>query len=272
MSVRDRPAVPIYFLHIPKTAGSSVIHWLHRQVEEGAARPVRMWDQLVRIDSTRLENYALFTGHFGMDLEDYLKRQLLTVTLLRDPVLRTISHYHDVRRHPHHPWHRSVVNETFDEFVRNHHNWPMIENMQARYLVKSPISFKDFSFPLNPRAQAQYRLSVVAEDTRFLFDPIYVREKSLEALETSLSVVGVSHRIHDFLCCVANACCFSPPLQDDVPFENTSPVSAKDVQIASDTLDVVMELTAIDQELYDRCNRVGAGAEPIDAVKDMPTA
>jgi hypothetical protein len=257
MSFRHNPVVPIYFLHIPKTGGSSVLQWLHNQVNEGAACSARMWEQIVLIESSRLERYTLFTGHFGMDLQDYLKRQLLTVTVLRDPVLRTISHYHDVRRHPHHPWHRSVVNETFDEFVRNCYNWPMIENMQARYLVKSPISFRGFSAPLNPRANTQYRLSMVAEDTRFLLDPIYVREKSLEALDTSISIVGVSHRIRDFLCSVATACCFSPPLESEVPFENTSPVSAKDVRIASDTLDVVKELTAIDQELYDRCDKIG---------------
>ena len=44
----------LYFLHIPKTAGSSVTKWLTNRVAQGSICPAKNWDQLVMIDPQAL--------------------------------------------------------------------------------------------------------------------------------------------------------------------------------------------------------------------------
>ena len=147
MSAGERPpdaVVPreaIYFLHIPKAAGSSVTVWLQERIDQAHTCTAQLWDQLVLLDPSQLQRYRLFCGHFGADLELFVGLPVQTITILRDPVLRTISHYHQVSRDPAHPCHHRVAQQSLDEFVRDRHNWPMIENLQARYLVRTPIDF-----------------------------------------------------------------------------------------------------------------------------------
>jgi hypothetical protein len=48
----------IYFLHIPKTAGSSVSRWLSKQVGEEKTCPAKIWDQIISIERTFLQKYT----------------------------------------------------------------------------------------------------------------------------------------------------------------------------------------------------------------------
>jgi hypothetical protein len=131
----------------------------------------------------------------------------------------------------------------------------MIENFQARYLVHTPIAFAQYSGHFDFSAAKRSRLSVAAEDARFLLDPAYVQEKSLETLKRYVKIVGTTDRLQGFLQRVAQEFSFSLPEQEDVPFENVSPLPAESTNIVPETLELVKELTRIDQELYDRCKQ-----------------
>jgi Sulfotransferase family len=246
-----KPA-PLYFLHIPKTAGTSVTRWLSEQVGADSTCPAKNWDQLVRVERGRLASYRIFAGHFGMDLQDFLGRKVTTVTLPRDPLLRTLSHYRHVHRDVVHPLHLQVSQQSFRQFVEDQRNWSMIENFQARYLVQGPISFRKVAACYD-RAEAKFhRLSVAAEDARFLFDPAWVREQAFAALRHPVSVAGTTDCLRRFLNQVANLPALARvPDTQDVPFENASALPAASEEIDPGTLDLVRDLTTIDQELYD---------------------
>lgn len=247
--------VPIYFLHIPKTAGASVSLWLKQQIGEHQTCAAKNWDELIRTEPSELRRFRLFCGHFGIDLKDFLRSRLQSLTILRDPVQRTISHYHHVHRDAHHPHHRRVARESLDEFVRNPDNWPMIDNFQARYLVQTPVKLTDYS-PRFDRSDSKLgQLSVLSEDSRFLLDKDYVREKSREVIERNFKVVGTTERLPEFLNSVAQKFGLPLPWPEDVPFVNVAPLPARDVQVASTTRDIICELTLIDQELWNSCQR-----------------
>jgi len=81
----------LYFLHVPKTAFTSLRYWLwdafasedflecHRVVDLDAA------------DSSRIEKARFYSGHFGPLLWERLARRPLTVTTLREPVAQAFS-------------------------------------------------------------------------------------------------------------------------------------------------------------------------------------
>jgi hypothetical protein len=91
----------LYFLHIPKTAGTSLKFWLYDFYRE---------DEILRIDNpaafcqvTREEvNQAqLISGHFGWQLFDWLDEPRLSISWLRDPVKRSISNFQYKQRQFH---------------------------------------------------------------------------------------------------------------------------------------------------------------------------
>jgi hypothetical protein len=79
----------LYFLHIPKTAGSSMTRLLEDSWPAGALAPHTFVEDL-RDGPDELEPYAVVAGHLGT-VAATDDRQV--VTLLRDPVRRAWSHY-----------------------------------------------------------------------------------------------------------------------------------------------------------------------------------
>jgi len=239
---------PIYFLHIPKTAGSSVTLWLSQRVRDGAMCPARIWDQLLRCDEAGLAGYAMFAGHYGLDLDRYLGVTLRTMTVFRDPLQRTLSHYLQVSRDTNHPWHSRVSLQSFEVFLRDVQNWPMIENFQARYLVRSGLDMRCFTRCLDLSSAKMNRLSTTSEDVRYMFDRHYVQDQSLAALD-GIDVVGTTDRIALFLERAART--FSLGSGDGpVPQENVATDRSNIEAVSQSSIDLIAELTTIDQSLF----------------------
>jgi hypothetical protein len=174
-----------------------------QRVGAGATCPARTWDHLVELAEARIDKYRLFTGHFDWGFEDVIGRPLRVFTLFRNPLERTISHYRHVHRDESHPRHKVVQWQTFDEFVADVDNRPMIENFQARYLVHNVIDpmllWRRFDGDMTKRN----RLSTASEDCRYLFDKSYVREAANRHFQ-DLDVVGVTSEVDSFLARVAS--------------------------------------------------------------------
>jgi len=144
----------VIFVHLPKTAGSTVNHILYRMYDErqicqitkevdGAnghgwtslnsnpSRRSRFKSQkkslrvtipeLQELPAARRAQIKLLMGYQSFGLHDFLPNPCTYMTLLRDPVDRVISHYYYVLRMPTHPLHNRVksLNMSLEEYVES---------------------------------------------------------------------------------------------------------------------------------------------------------
>jgi hypothetical protein len=106
------PAVDI-FVHIPKTAGTTLVRILHREYDElgylWIPPETRFEDAKRLVADSSAEEFRLIHGHIPVGIHEALTRPARYFTLLRNPVDRALSHYYYVKRHPEHRLYKEVV-------------------------------------------------------------------------------------------------------------------------------------------------------------------
>lgn len=103
---------PVIFLHIPKTAGTTLSHIIERQYSSehivsfgsDTHKSIQKFKSLSRKRRARIR---MLKGHMGFGLHKYFpnnanRSPAVYFTLMRNPVERVISHYHHVLQYPTH--------------------------------------------------------------------------------------------------------------------------------------------------------------------------
>ena len=134
-----------FFVHVMKTGGSSFRRHIERNfTEPGAVYPCReldgnpaeaamFIDRLLMLSPERRSAVRAYTGHFPFVVADLLDPRLVTLTLLRDPVERTISYLKDCSRGPTH--HDRPLEAIYDdEFVFH----LLVHNHQTKIFAMTP--------------------------------------------------------------------------------------------------------------------------------------
>ncbi len=86
-------ALPLYFLHIPKTAGTSVRILCEDHFSYDQICPAYFPAHLSAIASEQAASYHLFRGHHAGALYPFLKKPLNTFTWMRSPMSWLVSNY-----------------------------------------------------------------------------------------------------------------------------------------------------------------------------------
>ncbi|HZW10219.1 MAG TPA: sulfotransferase family 2 domain-containing protein [Phycisphaerales bacterium] len=231
---------PLYFLHIPKTAGTSLAAWLESQFPADAVCPWRTLQQILAAPRDRLARYRLFAGHLGMYLPRLMSARVAIVTMLRDPLSRSVSHYRDIVARVLHPLHARVRAMSFEEFVHSTLGEAELLNLQCRYLALDDI-------------EADYD----AHHRSFASDPCALRAKYTDSALLSrafanlktFECVGVCERADEAAAAIARR--FGWPAPGPLARLNgaTSPFDARD--LTPKAIQRVRDLTAMDRELYE---------------------
>lgn len=90
---------PIYFMHVPKTAGMSLSSMLGSIYGLRQSLAIRHPSQLRAFTVAELKSFRHIDSHFGPGLFSLVWREgMLGITMLRDPVERVVSHIYSHQR------------------------------------------------------------------------------------------------------------------------------------------------------------------------------
>ena len=247
----DLASDKMVLMHIPKTAGTSLIAIVDQQFKTGQIFPDQL--QLRGYSAAHLGRFRLFRGHFPLRDIAYIPGQKFIFTMLRAPRARVLSQYYYHRARKLESGLRGSIAEKAklpladylaDPEVRANAS---VDNIQTRYL-----------FVLDPAAARELNLRD-PEAADFRFDAR--RPDVLEIAKANLAGLGgfgLTERFDDSIGLLAAARGFRPPRRIEPQM-----VTAKLTEINPQTFDQIAveepdakatalldDLVALDEQLY----------------------
>jgi Sulfotransferase family len=110
----------VLFLHIPKTAGTTLQRIIEKQYN-----PFRIYtidgkmiewsiDHFKKLSVQRRAGLRVVKGHMPVGLHEFLPQPSTYITFLRDPIARCISSYQFAKRNVLHPLHNRIARDNID--------------------------------------------------------------------------------------------------------------------------------------------------------------
>jgi hypothetical protein len=232
----------VAFLHIPKTAGTTLNAILARQYSPDETREIMMrgmswlvprptlvpkplisFSKILRLKSTLRHGRTvrMIHGHFDLSIREVLPDDVRLFTFLRDPVERAISHYYHYRRQTGDPIHPLAMRSTLEEWVRDCGLVEM-DNGQTRRLAG------EMNLPCGRVTQE-------------------LLDRAKANLARNFTVVGLTERFEESLILLQHA--FGWPLHRFAPRNVGGDRLGRD-EVSGETLKVIQDCNRYDLDLY----------------------
>ncbi len=221
--IREMDGKALIFLHIPKTAGTTlnrIIEWQYNPLAIFTMDPYRIRatpERLGKLSEGRRRRLRMVRGHLYYGIHELLPQGGNYFTMLREPVARFFSSYYFIQRRPLHPMHRKVTTERIgvEDFIRL---TPRRQNLQCSLI-------------------AGLKNDGVCDDR--------VLDLAKENLTKSFAVVGISERFEESLMLMAKT------FNWEIPFYENRKVSKTRPQIDPGAVDMIRDHNRLDLELYE---------------------
>jgi len=232
----------VAFLHIPKTAGTTLNAILAQQYSPDETREIMMrgmswlvprptlvpkplisFSKILRLKSALRygRSVRMIHGHFDLSIKELLPNDVRLFTFLRDPVERAISHYYHYRRQSGDPVQPLAMRSTLEEWVGDCGLVEM-DNGQTRRLAG------EMNLPCGRVTQA-------------------LLERAKSNLARNFAVVGLTEQFEESLILLQHA--FGWPLHR-FALRNVGGDRPRRDEVSEETLKVLQDCNRHDLDLY----------------------
>ncbi|MCS3678768.1 hypothetical protein GGP72_003046 [Salinibacter ruber] len=222
---------PLIFVHIPKTAGTTLRHVLRKQYGRERMTNVRalcnetLDTRMQETDREGLGRNRVLLGHMIYGAHRHLSGSPIYISMVREAVDRVVSDYYYVRRTPSHDFYDPVVSDNYslDDYVRSGIT-VYTNNIQTRML------------------------SGVGCDVPFGKCTREMLSQAKENIESDFAVVGITERFEESIILMKRRFGWGIPIY--ITRNRTSGRPSRP-EISDSTRALIRDYNALDVELYD---------------------
>jgi len=233
------PQELVYFLHIPKTAGTTFRAFLEDHYHSDTICPHWLLEDILKLPPRQLNSYQLICGHYAYYIVSKLLAPPSIVTMLRDPIDRTISHFYHIKNTKDHWFNEEVSGMSLDDFLNDPIGISEILNFQTRFIAFDNIQEQNFGFA-NIRNDLN-KLDLLLNNEELL-------NIALNRMR-SFRFVGITERFDESLTLLSHE--FGWPAPVTFPKYNVAPYREKYHELSESTLHRIKELNRLDLVLYE---------------------
>ncbi len=246
----------LYFLHIAKTAGTTITDYLDQQFDQKDILPAKRWEEAfdllkpkdMKYGANPFAKYKLIRGHFGYGIHHQIGKKPDYVTMLRDPVEHTISSFNhlknDYKTNPN--FHHKIIakEDTLATVMDDPKKARFYNNQQIRYLHQDldMLKYAREQWGLRPKGKTTRNLKIPRD--RPSKKDIPVVKKRLDKFK----FVGVVELMPESLLVLADTFGWKP-IRDDKKLMVIKG-RPKTESIDKKVIDQIKEIRALDYPIY----------------------
>ncbi|MGI0027629.1 MAG: sulfotransferase family 2 domain-containing protein [Nitrosopumilaceae archaeon] len=237
----------LYFLHIPKTAGTTIISIIDNYFNSDSILPEEVWNHLLKNFPSDFTKYRLIRGHFGYGIHRLFPTKPIYMTMLRDPIERTISSYHHITVDPiANNWIKLSKVESLTEMIDDPKMSLFFRNTQTRHLALD-LDVIDTIRSLNKDELHDF----LYESSSEFLSPNITGDKMLKIAKQHLSefaFFGITERFEESLLLMCYTFGWNPPHKIWKQMVLPGRPAIKD--FPTDTVEKIRKNTELDNKLY----------------------